>query len=279
MSLSFLFHEDVQKIFNNFHLLFGIRIAFFAPDGRELKVGNNVSTCRYCQSVRMCKGGATACINEDRKGRILAYERKKLVMYTCHAGMSEVVKPLIQQGALLGYAMIGQIRTKELPVVYWSSRWNSLREEKLEDIFASQPLIPQSHLMHIVEMFSYLMDLLTSNNMIGHTGVDVSSKFTAYIQKHIDETLPLTESSIEMNLSPSRLSHVVKESYGMSYTALIRKLKMEQARFLLSHYTYMSITEVALAVGYDDPQYFSRVFRHESGFSPSSYKKQQINPS
>ncbi len=278
MSLSFLFHEDVQRIFNNFHALFGIRIAFFAPDGRELKVGNNAGNCRYCQSIRMCPGGAAACYDGDKKGRILAYQRKKLVVYTCHAGLIEVVKPIIQQGNLLGYAMIGQIRTNELPVVYWSARWNSRHEERLEDIFATQPLIAQSHLMQIIEMFSDLMDLLTSANMIDHSGIDVPSRLSGFIQQHIDEAIPLARASSEMHLSASRLSHLVKEHFGISYSALVRQLKMEQARFLLSHYQYMTIAEVAAALGFSDPQYFSRVFRQESEMSPTAYRKQQISP-
>lgn len=278
MSLSFLFHEDVGRIFNNFHALFGIRIAFFAPDGRELKVGNNEGICRYCKAIRMCKGGAAACSNSDRDGRILAQKRKKLVIYTCHAGMTEVVKPIMQQGALLGYAMIGQIRTTSLPPISFSSLWNSLHEEKLEAIFATQPLITQSNLMQIIEMFSYLMDLLSHEKMIHSTAIDVPSRVSGFIQSHIDEQLPLTRTSHEMNLSPSRISHLVKERYGISYTSLVRKLKMERARFLLTHFPDMSINEVALAVGISDGQYFSRIFRKMSNTSPTMYRNQQINP-
>ncbi len=278
MSLSFLFHDDVQRIFNNFHALFGIRIAFFAPDGRELKVGNNAGICRYCQSIKMCQGGAIACYEEDRKGKILAYQRQKLVTYTCHAGMTEVVKPIIQQENLLGYAMIGQIRTKKLPVVRWSSSWNAQHKEKLEDILSAQPLICQSDLVLIIEMFSDLMDLLTSEHMIDHTGIDIPSKLSGYIQHHIDEAIPLARASSEMNLSESRLSHLIKGRYGISYSALVRRIKMEQARFLLSHYQYMTIAEVASAVGFQDPQYFSRIFRQECKKSPTAYRKQQISP-
>jgi len=278
MNLSFLFHEDVQRIFNNFHALFGIRIAFFSPDGRELKVGNNVSDCRYCQSIKMCPGGASSCHNEDKNGRILAFQRKKLVVYTCHAGMTEAIKPIIQQENLLGYAMIGQIRTKELPVVYWSSRWNAHHSERLEDIFVNQPLIAQANLMLIIEMFSDLTDLFTSENMIDHTGIDVPSKLAGYIQQHIDETIPLARAASKMNLSASRLSHLIKERYGISYTVLVRRLKMEQARFLLSHYHYMTIAEIASATGFSDPQYFSRIFRQEGNMTPSAYRKQQFSP-
>jgi len=257
---------------------FGIRIAFFSLDGRELKVGNNVGICRYCQSIRMCKGGAAACNNEDREGRKLAFSRKKLVIYTCHAGMTEIVKPIIKQGNLLGYAMIGQIRTITLPPSNWTSLWDSHQSEKLADIFRSQPLISESNLIEIIEMFSHLMELLTSNNMIDSIGIDMPSRLSGYIQKHINEALSLSDACEAMNLSQSRLSHVVKERYGISYTTLVRTLKMEHARFLLSHYSDMAISEVSLAVGYVDPQYFSKVFRQVSGLSPTLYRKQQLFP-
>lgn len=278
MSLSFLFHEDVSKIFNTFHALFGIRIAFFSPDGKELKVGNNEGICRYCKAIRMCKGGAASCSKADRDGRILAQKRKKLVIYTCHAGMTEVVKPIIQQGALLGYAMIGQIRTTTLPPNRFSSMWNATHEEKLEDIFLTQPLITQSNLMHIIEMFSYLMDLLSQEKMIYNSAIEAPRSISGFIQNHIDEQLSLERTSREIHLSPSRISHIVKEQYGISYTSLVRKLKMERARFLLTHFPNMSISEVALEVGIPDGQYFSRVFRKESNISPTQYRKQQINP-
>lgn len=278
MSLKFLFSDDVQRIFNNFHSLFGIRIAFFAPDGKELKVGNNINICRYCQSIRMCHQGAAACNAEDRSGRILANQRKKVVIYTCHGGMTEVIKPILQQGQLLGYAMIGQIRTQKLPPPKWCSKWNIKHAENLENIFSIQPLISQTKLMQIVDLFCDITDLLITRKMIDHTGIDIPIRVSAYIQEHIHDVLPLPVTATSMHVSESRLSHLIKEYYGISYSALVKNLKMEHARFLLTHYFDMTIGEIAAAVGYSDPQYFSRVFSKNSGISPSDYRKQQNYP-
>jgi AraC family transcriptional activator of pobA len=38
----------------------------------------------------------------------------------------------------------------------------------------------------------------------------------------------------------------------------------------------MSVTEIALAVGYNDPAYFSRIFRGETGRSPQTYRKRPM---
>ena len=117
--LSFLFHEDVQRIFNNFTALFQIRIGFYSPAGEELKVGQDRGICSYCRMVRLCKGGSDACQEEDRKARLKALERGGLLVYECHGGMTEAVKPLLSGEKLLGFAMIGQVRMQEEPPVKW----------------------------------------------------------------------------------------------------------------------------------------------------------------
>ena len=52
----------------------------------------------------------------------------------------------------------------------------------------------------------------------------------------------------------------------------ILSLRMANAQSLLES-TRCNITEVAAAVGYDDPLYFSRLFRRHTGFSPTEYRK------
>ena len=52
----------------------------------------------------------------------------------------------------------------------------------------------------------------------------------------------------------------------------ILSLRMANAQSLLESTQY-NITEVAAAVGYDDPLYFSRLFRRHTGFSPTKYRE------
>ena len=49
---------------------------------------------------------------------------------------------------------------------------------------------------------------------------------------------------------------------------LIRSMRLAKAKELLSGKT-MNVNEVAFAIGFDDPKYFSRVFNEEFGISPS----------
>lgn len=69
-------------------------------------------------------------------------------------------------------------------------------------------------------------------------------------------------------LSKSRFSHLFREVTGRSPHEFILSLRMEKAKELLT--TDMSIKEVAAAVGFEDQNYFSRMFRKYTGAAPSA---------
>lgn len=277
--LSFLFHPDVQRIFNNFTALFQIRIAFYSPDGEELKVGQNRDLCAYCRMVRLCSGGREACEDEDRKARIRAMEKQSLLVYTCHGGMTEAVKPILLEDRLIGFAMIGQIRMADKAPAHWGSLWNETgHKPSLQEAYETQPICRKLDLPRILELFSDLMDLLSSQGKIVSKGGDRISRLIVWIKNHMAEDLSLDAAARELGISPSRLSHCIREQANSSFTKLLRELRMEKARFLLSHYPEKSVQSIATDLGYKDPLYFSKQFRSVCGISPHKYKKQQNIP-
>lgn len=76
----------------------------------------------------------------------------------------------------------------------------------------------------------------------------------------------------ESFLSVSRFLHLFKEVTGKSYTDFIVFIKMEKAKELLI-FTDMHVCDIALYLGYQDQNYFSRHFRKVLGLSPTEYRK------
>lgn len=72
--------------------------------------------------------------------------------------------------------------------------------------------------------------------------------------------------------SQDRTAHQFTEAYGKSFKALQRELKMKKAAELLTQLKNIGIKEVALRCGFDDPLYFSRVFREHFGIPPSKLR-------
>lgn len=64
---------------------------------------------------------------------------------------------------------------------------------------------------------------------------------------------------------------------GMSPAQYVLSLRMVNAQSLLEHTNY-NVKEISEIVGYDNPLYFSRVFKKEIGQSPAQYRKLRGKP-
>ncbi len=75
-----------------------------------------------------------------------------------------------------------------------------------------------------------------------------------------------------VHVSPSHLAHVLRTRVGTSYVKYLTLLRIEEAKRLLAE-TDLTIAAIAAQAGYDDPAYFHRVFRRETGMTPSQYRQ------
>ena len=76
----------------------------------------------------------------------------------------------------------------------------------------------------------------------------------------------------QANISENYLSRLVKQTTGRSVGAWITIVRIQRARRLLSQ-THKSIIDIAAEVGMEDQSYFSRLFRKETGMTPSAFRR------
>lgn len=92
-----------------------------------------------------------------------------------------------------------------------------------------------------------------------------------YMQEHLDRPLQVATLAALVNVSPSHYFALFKRWTGSAPIDYFGRLRMRKACALLDT-TEFSVTEVATALGYEDPFYFSRVFKSVVGVSPSRYR-------
>ena len=95
-----------------------------------------------------------------------------------------------------------------------------------------------------------------------------------YIRFNIDQPLSLSQIADTLGVHPSYLSRAFKKELGMTLTAYINKLRIEEAKYMLD-YSNESVTEIASSVGYSDPNYFSKVFTKLEHVTPQDYRKRK----
>lgn len=101
---------------------------------------------------------------------------------------------------------------------------------------------------------------------------DIVQKTRSYVDEHYQDSISLNQLAERFNVADSYLSHMFKEVTGCNLMLYLATIRIQHAKELLSRQD-ISITEVALMVGYDDYSYFSRVFKKLEGCSPRTYRE------
>jgi two-component system response regulator YesN len=96
----------------------------------------------------------------------------------------------------------------------------------------------------------------------------------AFIRERYNQPITLTDVAKDVKLNPSYFSKLFKDSTGTSFSRYLTHFRMEKAMELMNDPT-RRISEIANMVGYENVQYFIRVFKSFTGISPRIYKEQK----
>jgi AraC family transcriptional activator of pobA len=93
----------------------------------------------------------------------------------------------------------------------------------------------------------------------------------------VNKGLPtVKQMAAELNLSPRYLSDLLKQETGKTAIDLIHIFLISEAKNLLMA-ADNNVAEIAYALGFENPPYFSRLFKKEVGVSPNQYKRMNLN--
>jgi len=92
-----------------------------------------------------------------------------------------------------------------------------------------------------------------------------------YISGHYDDNLTTSSLSEKFFLNEHYFCHFFKEATGQSPVSFINRFRIEKAAKLLKN-TDIPITQIAMNVGFEDPNYFTRTFKKYLGLTPTDFK-------
>jgi AraC family transcriptional regulator, transcriptional activator of pobA len=135
-------------------------------------------------------------------------------------------------------------------------------------------------LQHLNVLQPYLITLLCEINQVyipvstqAHTAsVTLANKFRALLFANIRTQQRVSDYAAALHVSPNHLNKSVKAATQKSPTRWIDETIVLEAKVLLSQ-SPLSVAEVALAVGLEDPSYFARLFRKHTGTTPTAFRK------
>jgi len=98
-------------------------------------------------------------------------------------------------------------------------------------------------------------------------------KIIDYIQLNLDEALTVTTLSKIFNINVSNLANQFKKETNKTISQFIHENRVKKAAYYLD-YSDLSISEISMMVGYQDANYFTRIFKKIKGRTPTEYRDQ-----
>ncbi|MDR6551767.1 helix-turn-helix domain-containing protein [Paenibacillus qinlingensis] len=244
----------------------------------------------FCNYVKRFEATFQACAR-NKKVLCRMCTRSATPLYgSCYMGIEELRFPIHWKGRLLAFLCVGQFST-DLEAASQRLKTQAakygLNPNELEQRFltATRPLdlnIGELH-THIGMLTQYLILLYENFLLNTHHGQSMDQRAEAHQRSFIvsrtlhyikeNFTYPITLSALAgiSFCSETYLSHQFKETTGSTITEYIKELRIQKAKNLLDITTY-SITLIAHQCGFNDSNYFSRVFRQHTGMSPKQYR-------
>lgn len=100
---------------------------------------------------------------------------------------------------------------------------------------------------------------------------DIIKKAIQYISQNFAGTITLDDVAGHVHLNSAYFSTIFKQSTGSSFKEYLNMVRIEESKRLLANTNY-SVIDIALATGFEDQSYFSKVFKKYTGLTPKQYR-------
>ena len=228
------------------------------------------------ESIQMYK--ATTHINQ----KAYPYEKEKALITKLKTGDTEKSKALLND--LLGYVFFAEgnnlevVKSRAIELSSLLSRAaieggatsdsvlkiNNQFLKDLQDIDTLDNLCYK--LQETIDVFTDCMF-----NYIPSKSNEITKKAIRYISKNFTRNLTLDDVAGHVHLNPAYFSTLFKQSTGSSFKEYLNMVRVEESKRLLANTDY-SIIDIALATGFEDQSYFSKVFKKYTGLTPKQYR-------
>jgi AraC-like DNA-binding protein len=273
--LGLFFDEEVQRLIDSFVYCFKVRITIFSTVIESMIVGFPVGVPHdlsdFCTLVR--EKFLSRCLQQDRQ-RCRRSSHGELV-YQCFAGPTEMVMPILVDKALVGYAMIGQFRTRETLPQEIVNEWEKAggKGERLQSAFLELPFFDKTSMDNMLRLFSMLINFIVTKDYVHFRHPNLVENVNHWLEDHLDEIIALNDVAAAIGKSPSSVSHSIKQHLGVSFKELCIHKRVQRFESIIISEPDSSIQEASSRVGYEDPLYFSRVYKKLRHLTPSEFRR------
>jgi len=315
--------DDIKEVF---YKNTGLIISFYYSNDGKYDFYPKFKKNEYCMALQSTEEGLKKCLESDNSALEKAKRTKQYCLYTCHAGLTNVVIPLEYKGVEIGSIFSGQIVTEKPTVEMFNKIFNKIKcpgieYEVLLKSFLNTKLMKEEDLLFGIKLLEVMANYIISvedenflqseiyikdkeileyenkeiklenelkklqisileydkeNKEIlaksnGSKNTHVISKAQLFIQDNYYKNIKLNDVADAVYLSPNYFSTIFKEITGYNFCVYLSKTRIKKAKKLLLE-TELPIKEIVFKTGFEDYNYFNRIFKQTEGIPPAKFR-------
>lgn len=271
--------QELLSIIKDFYLLTHIRITVFDKDYQEI-LSYPDRKAKICEYLRTNSTFDYQCGVCDKAHMVKATKMHEPLLYTCHAGITEIIAPLFLGERVVGFLFFSHI----LNYKSYDDAFKAILEktESYQDVYdvgkqkeyiSQLSLFSDEYLHAAARLLNETASFLIYNHMAYLKYEDLSSKIDEYINHHISEDLSAKRLCEEFAVGKTYLYQMTNELYGEGLAEHIRKVRLNKAMDMMRENKNVKISYIASKVGFDDYSYFIVMFKKATGMTPKQFSK------
>ncbi|SMH69473.1 helix-turn-helix transcriptional regulator [Latilactobacillus curvatus] len=180
-------------------------------------------------------------------------------------------KPTEGAVVLPGYSQVKEaIKGFDLPVF---KEWFVAQTKWLENASASDILVRQFALIVVLVLNEKLLKSERKTKAIAAINKATVAAMCQIVEKRYAEPLSLGSVAQELHLNAVYLGQLFKQDMGRSFSQYLNDYRINIALDMLHNAKYYDVNYIASFVGYQNHGYFYRLFKQQTGMTPSEYRE------
>lgn len=254
-----------------------------------------IHTCEFCMFAKADPESHQHCVRNKMAANRIAIRRRQAFAGQCHLGLTELVKPLVFQGTVLGVFFYGSFvltgseeRGRER--IGRFCRRHGFAAEPYLTAFEQAPRLGPADLPSLWRRLDLVADLAgciveSIGIPVGRYRTRAGAQFStwngamsslvrtviAHINRHYADEISVADIADQQKCNADYLSRVFKRTAGFGVIEYLHRVRVDHARRLLLTDRF-TIGEVGHLVGFPDQSHFGKVFRRLVGLTPQAFR-------
>ena len=266
--------KKLAKLLNNLYLCTGIKFSLMDDCGHEVYTSSYRAP--FCSAVMGENGGEARCMACDCQIVEKVYAERMKQKYICHAGLYEIAIPVMDGDQVGAVILFGQLlddadRDKQWERVRKNCAWCE-NQEQLYQAFLKLKRISSDQMEACMEIVHACISEVRLAGLKAVECWDDAHQLHMFVEANFAQRLTITDMANALHVGKTKLYALCQKRYHMTPMQLLEQIRISSAQELL-HTSHESVKVIAAAVGFEDPNYFVKVFRKWRGCTPTQYRR------